>query len=174
MQARLSLLLLLLFVCPQLTRITGLLLHRNAIIIITDGVFSMDGDLAKLPKIVDLAKKYDALTMVDDAHGEGVLGKGGRGLVNHFGLEGEVDIEIGSLSKAFSVMGGFIAAKQPLIDCYLMQARLSLLLLLLFVCPQLTTTTDRLLLRAGAATAVFHCADHPRHCRATRSSGHAG
>ena len=54
------------------------------------------------------AKKYDALTMVDDAHGEGVLGKGGRGVVNHFGLEGEVDIEIGSLSKAFSVMGGFI------------------------------------------------------------------
>jgi len=93
------------------------------ILIVTDGVFSMDGDLAPLPQIVDLAKKYDALTMVDDAHGEGVLGKGGRGVVNHFGLEGEVDIEIGSLSKAFSVMGGFIAAKQPLIDCYLMQAR---------------------------------------------------
>jgi len=93
------------------------------ILIITDGVFSMDGDLAPLPKIVELAKKYDALTMVDDAHGEGVLGKGGRGLVNHFGLEGEVDIEIGSLSKAFSVMGGFIAAKQPLVDCYLMGAR---------------------------------------------------
>mmetsp|Transcript_108568 Transcript_108568/g.188552 ORF Transcript_108568/g.188552 Transcript_108568/m.188552 type:complete len:423 (-) Transcript_108568:69-1337(-) len=93
------------------------------ILIITDGVFSMDGDLANLPKIVELAKKYDALTMVDDAHGEGVLGKGGRGLVNHFGLEGEVDIEIGSLSKAFSVMGGFIAAKQPLVDCYLMGAR---------------------------------------------------
>ena len=93
------------------------------ILIITDGVFSMDGDLAPLPKIVDLAKKYDALTMVDDAHGEGVLGRGGRGVVNHFGLEGEVDIEIGSLSKAFSVMGGFIAAKQPLIDHYLMNAR---------------------------------------------------
>jgi glycine C-acetyltransferase len=83
----------------------------------------MDGDLARLPEIVDLAKKYDALTMVDDAHGEGVLGQGGRGVVNHFGLEGEVDIEIGSLSKAFSVMGGFIAAKQPLIDAYLMGAR---------------------------------------------------
>lgn len=93
------------------------------ILIITDGVFSMDGDLARLPAIVDLAKKYDALTMVDDAHGEGVLGKGGRGVVNHFGLEGDVDIEIGSLSKAFSVMGGFIAAKQPLIDTYLMSAR---------------------------------------------------
>merc|ERR1712061_909223 len=93
------------------------------ILIVTDGVFSMDGDLAPLPKIVELAKKYDALTMVDDAHGEGVLGQGGQGLVNHFGLEGEVDIEIGSLSKAFSVMGGFIAAKQPLIDHYLMNAR---------------------------------------------------
>ena len=93
------------------------------IMIVTDGVFSMDGDLAPLPKIVDLAKKYDALTMVDDAHGEGVLGKGGRGVVNHFGLEGDVDIEIGILSKAFSVAGGFIAAKQPLIDHYLMNAR---------------------------------------------------
>merc|ERR1711920_806390 len=92
-------------------------------LIITDGVFSMDGDLAPLPKIVDLAKKYDALTLVDDAHGEGVLGKGGRGVVNHFGLDGDVDIEIGSLSKAFSVMGGFIAAKQPLIDHYMMNAR---------------------------------------------------
>ena len=97
--------------------------ENPTILIITDGVFSMDGDLAPLPAIVDLAKKYDALTMVDDAHGEGVLGKGGRGVVNHFGLEGEVDIEIGSLSKAFSVMGGFIAAKQPLIDHYLMNAR---------------------------------------------------
>merc|ERR1712048_690258 len=93
------------------------------ILIVTDGVFSMDGDLANLPKIVELAKKYDALTMVDDAHGEGVLGKSGRGLVNLFGLEGEGDIEIGSLSKAFSVMGGFIAAKQPLIDAYLIGAR---------------------------------------------------
>merc|ERR1711865_693653 len=93
------------------------------ILIITDGVFSMDGDLARLPEIVELSKKYDALTMVDDAHGEGVLGAGGRGVVNHFGLEGEVDIEIGSLSKAFSVTGGFIAAKQPLIDAYLMGAR---------------------------------------------------
>jgi len=97
--------------------------EQPLILVVTDGVFSMDGDLAKLPQIVDLAKKYDALTMVDDAHGEGVLGKGGRGVVNHFGLEGVVDIEIGSLSKAFSVMGGFIAAKQPLVDHYLMNAR---------------------------------------------------
>ena len=97
--------------------------EQPLILVVTDGVFSMDGDLAPLDKIVDLCKKYDALSMVDDAHGEGVLGEGGRGVVNHFGLEGEVDIEIGSLSKAFSVMGGFIAAKQPLVDAYLMSAR---------------------------------------------------
>jgi glycine C-acetyltransferase len=93
------------------------------ILIVTDGVFSMDGDLAPLPDIVKLAKQYDALTMVDDAHGEGVLGKGGRGIVDHFGLLGQVDIEIGSLSKAFSVMGGFIAGKKTLIDFYNFKAR---------------------------------------------------
>lgn len=93
------------------------------ILIVTDGVFSMDGDLAPLPEIVRLAKQYDALTMVDDAHGEGVLGKGGRGIVDHFGLLGEVDIEVGSLSKAFSVMGGFIAGKKTLIDFYMLKAR---------------------------------------------------
>ncbi len=93
------------------------------ILIVTDGVFSMDGDLAPLPEIVKLAKQYDALTMVDDAHGEGVLGNGGRGIVDHFGLAGQVDIEVGSLSKAFSVMGGFIAGKKPLIDFYMLKAR---------------------------------------------------
>lgn len=93
------------------------------VLIITDGVFSMDGDLAPLPRIVELAEQYDALTMVDDAHGEGVLGKGGRGIVDHFGLVGRIDIEIGSLSKAFSVMGGFIAGKRALIDYYNAKAR---------------------------------------------------
>lgn len=93
------------------------------VLIITDGVFSMDGDLAPLPEIVKLAKQYGALTMVDDAHGEGVMGKGGRGVVDHFGLVGEIDIEIGSLSKAFSVIGGFIAAKKTLIDFYNLKAR---------------------------------------------------
>ncbi len=92
-------------------------------LIVTDGVFSMDGDLAPLPEIVKLAKQYDVLTMVDDAHGEGVMGKGGRGLVDHFGLVGEVDIEVGSLSKAFSVLGGFIAGKKTLIDFYNQKAR---------------------------------------------------
>lgn len=93
------------------------------ILIITDGVFSMDGDLAPLPDIVKLAKKYDVLTMVDDAHGEGVLGRGGRGIVDHFGLLGQVDIEVGSLSKAFSVMGGFIAGSAPLINYINLKAR---------------------------------------------------
>lgn len=93
------------------------------VLIVTDGVFSMDGDLAPLPEIVRLAKEYGALTMVDDAHGEGVLGKGGRGVVDHFGLVGKIDIEIGSLSKAFSVIGGFIAGKKTLIDYYNLKAR---------------------------------------------------
>ncbi len=93
------------------------------VLIVTDGVFSMDGDLAPLPKIVELAKKYDAITMVDDAHGEGVLGRGGRGVVDHFGLVGQIDIEIGSLSKAFSVIGGFIAGKKNLINYYNLKSR---------------------------------------------------
>ncbi len=92
-------------------------------LIVTDGVFSMDGDLAPLPEIVRLAKQYGALTMVDDAHGEGVMGEGGRGTVDHFGLHGQVDIEVGSLSKAFSVMGGFIVGKKSLIDFYKQKAR---------------------------------------------------
>lgn len=93
------------------------------ILIVTDGVFSMDGDLAPLPEIVALAKEFEALTMVDDAHGEGVLGKGGRGIVDHFGLHGKVDIEVGTLSKAFSVIGGFITGKKELIEYYKMNSR---------------------------------------------------
>lgn len=93
------------------------------VLIVTDGVFSMDGDLAPLPKIVELAKKYDVLTMVDDAHGEGVLGDHGRGIVDHFNLHGEVDIDVGTLSKAFGVMGGFITGKHILIEYYRQKAR---------------------------------------------------
>lgn len=84
----------------------------NNILIITDGVFSMDGDLAKLPQIVDLAEKYGALTYVDDAHGSGVLGESGRGTVDHFKLHGRVDFIIGTLSKAIGVIGGYVAGKQ--------------------------------------------------------------
>jgi glycine C-acetyltransferase len=92
-------------------------------LIITDGVFSMDGDIAPLPGIVNLAKKYDALVMVDDAHGEGVLGDNGRGVSDHFKLTNEIDIEIGTLSKAFGVVGGFIAGKKILIDYLKQKAR---------------------------------------------------
>lgn len=85
-------------------------------LIVTDGVFSMDGDIAPLDKICAVAEEHDILLMVDDAHGEGVLGEGGRGIVDHFGLHGRVDIEVGTLSKAFGVMGGLVAGKQPIID----------------------------------------------------------
>jgi len=84
----------------------------NNVLIITDGVFSMDGDLAKLPRIVELAEKYNALTYVDDAHGSGVLGESGRGTVDHFGLHGRVDFIMGTLSKAIGVVGGYVASKQ--------------------------------------------------------------
>lgn len=92
------------------------------IMITTDGVFSMDGDIARLPAIVRLAKKYGAITMVDDAHGEGVLG-GGRGIVHHYSLHGKVDIEVGTFSKAFGCLGGVIAGKKELIDYYKQKAR---------------------------------------------------
>jgi len=85
-------------------------------LIITDGVFSMDGDIAPLPALVEVAKKYDILFMVDDAHGEGVLGKGGRGIVDHFGLHGKVDIEVGTMSKAFGVVGGIVAGDKVIIE----------------------------------------------------------
>lgn len=84
--------------------------------IITDGVFSMDGDIADLKTITELAEKYGCVTMVDDAHGEGVLGRGGRGVVNHFGIGDRFDIEVGTLSKAFGCAGGFVAGSKNLID----------------------------------------------------------
>jgi glycine C-acetyltransferase len=92
-------------------------------LIITDGVFSMDGDLAPLPEIVELAEKYNAMVMVDDAHGEGVLGSHGRGIVDHFGLHGRVDIEIGTISKALGVIGGYVAGKKELIEYLKQRAR---------------------------------------------------
>ena len=85
-------------------------------LIITDGVFSMDGDIAPLPSIVEVAERHGILLMVDDAHGEGVLGHGGRGIVDHFGLHGRVDIEIGTLSKAFGVVGGYVAASAEIVE----------------------------------------------------------
>lgn len=85
--------------------------YKNTFIF-TDGVFSMDGDLAKLPEIVTLAEKYGAFTYVDDAHGSGVMGRNGRGTVDHFGLHGRVDFIIGTLSKAVGVKGGYVACSE--------------------------------------------------------------
>lgn len=87
--------------------------YRN-ILVITDGVFSMDGDVANLPEIVKLAEKYEAMTYVDDAHGSGVLGENGRGTVDHFGLHGRVDFSIGTLSKAIGVVGGYVAGSSTM------------------------------------------------------------
>ena len=84
--------------------------------IITDGVFSMDGDIAPLDRLQEVSERYDILLAVDDAHGEGVLGKGGRGIVDHFNLHGKVDIEIGTFSKAFGVIGGMVSGNAVIID----------------------------------------------------------
>ena len=92
-------------------------------LIVTDGVFSMDGDLAPLPDIVKAAEDYGALVMVDDAHGEGVLGSHGRGIVDHFKLHGRVDIEAGTMSKAFGVMGGYVAGSAKIVEYLRQQAR---------------------------------------------------
>jgi glycine C-acetyltransferase len=88
--------------------------------VITDGVFSMDGDIAPLDKIHEVVQKYNAILMVDDAHGEGVIGNGGRGIVDHFSLHGKVDVEVGTLSKAFGVVGG-VSAGNPVVVEWLRQ-----------------------------------------------------
>jgi glycine C-acetyltransferase len=89
-------------------------------LVITDGVFSMDGDVAPLEEIYTVAQKHEAILMVDDAHGEGVLGRGGRGIVDHYHLHGKVDVEVGTLSKAFGVVGGVVAGN-PLVVEWLRQ-----------------------------------------------------
>jgi glycine C-acetyltransferase len=89
--------------------------YRRALIV-TDGVFSMDGDVAPLDRICEIANNEDILLMVDDAHGEGVLGHGGRGIVDHFHLHGKVDVEVGTLSKAFGVVGGVVAGSPVIIE----------------------------------------------------------
>ncbi len=94
----------------------------NKVMVITDGVFSMDGDIAKLPEIVQIAEEFDLITYVDDAHGSGVLGKG-AGTVKHFGLSDKVDLQIGTLSKAIGVVGGYVAGKQDLIDWLKVRSR---------------------------------------------------
>jgi glycine C-acetyltransferase len=93
------------------------------ILVVTDGVFSMDGDIAPLPGIVDAAEEFGAAVMVDDAHASGVLGRNGRGSVDHFGLHGRVAIQVGTLSKAVGVLGGYVAGSQNLREILIQRAR---------------------------------------------------
>jgi len=93
------------------------------ILVITDGVFSMDGDIARLPEVVELAEEYEAIMQVDDAHASGVLGAAGRGTVDHYGLHGRVDVQVGTLSKAIGVLGGYVAGNHVLIDFLIHRAR---------------------------------------------------
>lgn len=123
-------------------------------LIVTDGVFSMDGDIAPLDEIVELAEEYDALVMVDDAHGDGVLGKDGRGIIDHFGLEGRVDIDMGTLSKAFGSLGGYIAGSRELRE-YLINAARSFIF----------TTAHPPCVSAATMEALRMVQDEPEHLR---------
>ena len=123
-------------------------------LIVTDGVFSMDGDIAPLDQIVELAEEYDAMVMVDDAHGDGVLGKDGRGIVDHFGLDGRVDIDMGTLSKAFGCLGGYIAGRKELRDYLINTAR-----------SFIFTTAHPPAVAAATMEALRMIQDEPQHLR---------
>src|SRR5580692_4714580 len=103
-----------------LKEIAGRKCHK---LLITDGVFSMEGDIAPLPQLVDLAEKYGCIMMIDDAHSSGVLGRNGRGTVDHFNLHGRVDIQVGTLSKAMGALGGYVCGSRDLIDFLYHRAR---------------------------------------------------
>jgi glycine C-acetyltransferase len=121
-------------------------------LLISDGVFSMDGDIAPLPELVKLAKKYNAIMMVDDAHASGVLGKEGRGTVDHFNLHGQVDIQVGTLSKAFACLGGYVAGSKNLIDYLVHRGR-----------PILFSTSHPPSVAATALTAIKLVQEEPEH-----------
>lgn len=97
--------------------------NKKKLMVVTDGVFSMDGDIAPLPEIVALAEEYGAFVMVDDAHSSGVLGKNGRGSVSHFGLDGRVALQVGTLSKGIGALGGYVACTQAVKDYLLQRSR---------------------------------------------------
>ena len=97
--------------------------HKGRKLLITDGVFSMDGDIAPLPALVELAEKYGCIMMIDDAHSSGVLGKNGRGTVDHFGLHGRVDVQVGTLSKAIGALGGYVCSTRDAIEFLYHRAR---------------------------------------------------
>lgn len=121
-------------------------------IVVTDGVFSMDGNIAPLPGIVELAEKYDALVMVDDAHASGVLGTNGRGTIDHFNLNGRVHIQVGTLSKAIGVLGGYIASTQTLRDYLIHKGR-----------PFLFSTSHPPAVIAASSAAIDVLEEEPEH-----------
>lgn len=133
-------------------KIVGAGAYRRGMII-TDGVFSMDGDIAPLEAICEVAEAHGLLLMVDDAHGEGVLGRGGRGIVDHFGLHGRVHVEVGTLSKAFGVVGGLVAGKQVVIDWLRQRGRP-----FLFSSAMTAPDVDRLQARGGCGATRSFCA----------------
>ncbi len=130
------------------------------IVIVTDGVFSMEGDLAKLPEIVALAKRYGAVTVVDDSHGTGVMGKTGRGTIEHFGLTGQVDIITGTLGKALGgAAGGFVAASNALIETLIQKSR-----------PQLFSNALPPTVACSALEAIDYLDAHPQLVQTLRDN----
>ncbi|MGZ3543365.1 MAG: glycine C-acetyltransferase, partial [Vulcanimicrobiaceae bacterium] len=123
----------------------------SPIVIVTDGVFSMEGSIAKLPEIVALAKKYNAVTVVDDSHGTGVMGKTGRGTIEHFGLDGQIDVITGTLGKALGgAAGGFVAGSAALIDTLIQKSR-----------PQLFSNALPATIASSALAAIDYLDAHP-------------
>ncbi|HVR46794.1 MAG TPA: glycine C-acetyltransferase [Candidatus Binatia bacterium] len=128
------------------------------IVIVTDGVFSMEGDLAKLPEIAALAKKYGAISVVDDSHGTGVMGETGRGTIEHYGLTGEVDVITGTLGKALGgAAGGFVAGSAALIDTLIQRSR-----------PQLFSNALPATVACSSMAAIDYLDDHPELVQSLR------
>ncbi|MFZ1016843.1 MAG: glycine C-acetyltransferase [Candidatus Cybelea sp.] len=128
------------------------------VVIVTDGVFSMEGDLAKLPEIVELAKKYGAITIVDDSHGTGVMGKTGRGTIEHYGLTGKIDIITGTLGKALGgAAGGFVAGSNALVDTLTQRSR-----------PQLFSNALPATVACSSLAAIEYLEAHPELVDALR------
>lgn len=139
--------------------------NEGRVLVITDGVFSMDGDIAKLSEIVELAKKYGALSMVDDAHGEGVLGENGRGIVDHFKLHGQVDVEVGTFSKAIGTVGGFAAGSAKLIE-YLKQRARPFLFSSALTPPDVMATFESIKILSNSGELVDRLWDNGRYFKA--------